>query len=51
VFASDLAAMKKADDGIPETVGRSKKSSSYVRDASGKTCGRIVSRSDREEDG
>jgi len=36
VFASDLAAMKKADDGIPETVASVEEIQFYVRDASGK---------------
>jgi Glucose / Sorbosone dehydrogenase len=36
VFASDLAAMKKADDGIPETVAPIEEIQLYVRDASGK---------------
>ena len=36
VFASDLAAMKKADDGIPETVAPIEEVQLYVRDASGK---------------
>ena len=37
VFASDLAAMKKADDGIPETVAPIEEIQLYVRDASGKS--------------
>jgi hypothetical protein len=36
VFASDLAAMKKADDGIPETVAPVEEIQLYVRDATGK---------------
>ena len=36
VFASDLAAMKKADDGIPRTVAPIEEIQLYVRDASGK---------------
>jgi hypothetical protein len=36
VFASDLAAMKKADDGIPRTVAPVEEVQLYVRDASGK---------------
>ena len=36
VFASDLAAMKKADDDIPETVAPVEEIQLYVRDASGK---------------
>src|SRR5713101_1100302 len=36
VFASDLAAMKKADDGIPKTVAPIEEVQLYVRDASGK---------------
>jgi hypothetical protein len=36
VFASDLAAMKKADDGIPRTVAPIEEVQLYVRDAGGK---------------
>src|SRR6202023_2799683 len=36
VFVSDLAAMKKADDGIPQTVAPVEEVQLYVRDASGK---------------
>ena len=36
VFASDLAAMKKADDGIPRTVASIEEVQLYVRDSSGK---------------
>jgi len=36
VFASDLAAMKKADDGIPQTVAPVEEVQLYVRDASGR---------------
>jgi hypothetical protein len=36
VFAADLAAMKKADDGIPQTVAPIEEVQLYVRDASGK---------------
>src|SRR5882757_4460192 len=36
VFASDLAATKKADDGIPQTVAPIEEVQLYVRDASGK---------------
>ncbi|PWU00277.1 MAG: hypothetical protein C5B51_25450 [Terriglobia bacterium] len=36
VFASDLAAMKKADDGIPRTVAPVEEIQLYVRDAAGK---------------
>src|SRR5438552_2071450 len=36
VFASDLAAMKKADDGIPQTVAPIEEVQLYIRDASGK---------------
>jgi Glucose / Sorbosone dehydrogenase len=36
VFASDLAAMKKADDGIPQTVAPIEEVQLYVRDTSGK---------------
>lgn len=36
LFASDLAAMKKADDAIPQTVAPLEEIQLYVRDASGK---------------
>ena len=36
VFVSDLDAMKKADDGIPQTVAPIEEVQLYVRDASGK---------------
>jgi len=36
VFVSDLAAMKKADDGIPRTVAPVEEVQLYIRDASGK---------------
>jgi hypothetical protein len=36
VFVSDVAAMKKADDGIPRTVAPVEEVQLYVRDASGK---------------
>jgi len=36
LFVSDLAAMKKADDGIPQTVAPIEEIQLYVRDASGK---------------
>jgi hypothetical protein len=36
VFASDLAAMKKADDGVPQTVAPIEEVQLFVRDASGK---------------
>ena len=36
MFVSDLAAMKKADDGIPQTVAPVEEVQLYVRDASGK---------------
>jgi len=35
IFASDLAAMKKADDGIPQTVAPIEEIQLYVRDANG----------------
>ncbi|PYR39433.1 MAG: hypothetical protein DMF93_14130 [Acidobacteria bacterium] len=35
VFAADLAAMKKADDGVPETVAPIEEVQLYVRDAGG----------------
>jgi hypothetical protein len=58
VFASELAAMKKADDGIPQTVAPVEEIQLYVRDASGnrvdvsfrelveKTMGASVARAD-----
>ena len=36
VFAADLAAMKKADDGIPRTVAPVEEVQLYIRDESGK---------------
>ena len=36
IFVSDLAAMKKADDGIPRTVAPVEEIQLYVRDAGGK---------------
>jgi hypothetical protein len=36
VFVSDLAAMKKADDGVPQTVAPVEEVQLYVRDANGK---------------
>jgi hypothetical protein len=36
VFVSDLAAMKKADDGIPQTVAPVEEVQLYVRDAGGR---------------
>ena len=36
VFVADLAAMKKADDGIPRTVAPVEEVQLYVRDATGK---------------
>src|SRR4029079_3848408 len=36
LFAADLAAMKKADDGIPKTVAPIEEIQLFVRDASGK---------------
>jgi hypothetical protein len=36
VFACDIAAMKKADDGIPKTVAPIEEVQLYIRDASGK---------------
>jgi hypothetical protein len=35
VFAADLAEMKKADDGIPQTVAPIEEIQLYVRDAQG----------------
>ena len=35
LFAADLAEMKKADDGIPQTVAPIEEIQLYVRDASG----------------
>jgi len=39
VFAADLADMKKADDGIPQTVAPIEEIQLYVRDASGNRLG------------
>jgi glucose/arabinose dehydrogenase len=36
LFAADLAALKKADDGIPETVASVEEIQLYVRDSSGR---------------
>jgi hypothetical protein len=36
VFAADVAAMKKADDGIPQTVAPIEEVQLYIRDAGGK---------------
>ena len=36
IFAADLAEMKKADDGIPETVAPIEEVQLYIRDANGK---------------
>jgi hypothetical protein len=36
VFVADLAAMKKADDGVPQTVAPIEEVQLYVRDASGR---------------
>src|SRR5689334_508683 len=36
IFAADLVAMKKADDGIPRTVAPIEEVQLYIRDASGK---------------
>jgi hypothetical protein len=36
IFVSDLAAMKKADDGIPQTVAPVEEVQLYIRDAGGK---------------
>ena len=35
LFAADLAALKKADDGIPQTVAQIEEIQLYVRDSSG----------------
>jgi hypothetical protein len=39
VFAADLAELKKADDGIPQTVARIEEVQLFVRDASGNRIG------------
>ena len=36
MFVSDTAAMKKADDGIPQTIAPVEELQLYVRDATGK---------------
>src|SRR5206468_10984086 len=58
LFAADVAALKKADDGIPQTVAPIEEIQLYVRDASGnrtyvtlqelvnKTMGATISRAD-----
>ena len=51
VFVSDLAAMKKADDGIPQTVAPVEEVQLYVRDEGGKRVDVSISRSDRQGDG
>jgi len=35
LFAADIAALKKADDGVPQTVAPIEEIQLYVRDASG----------------
>ena len=47
LFAADLAAMKKADDGIPQTVAPVEEIQLYVRDASGNRVDVSLPRSDR----
>ena len=39
VFAADLAELKKADDGIPQTIARIEEVQLYMRDASGNRIG------------
>jgi hypothetical protein len=39
VFAADLAELKKADDGVPETVAPIQEVQLYVRDANGNRMG------------
>jgi hypothetical protein len=39
VFAADLAELKKADDGIPQTVAPIEEIQLYVRDANGNRIG------------
>jgi len=39
LFAADLAELKKADDGVPQTVAPIEEIQLYVRDASGKKIG------------
>ncbi len=51
VFAADIAAMKKADDGIPQTVAPIEEIQLYVRDAGGDARRRHVPRAGREDDG
>ena len=43
IFAADLAAMKKADDGIPETVAPIEEMQLYVRDARRQARGHVAS--------
>ena len=51
LFAADLAAMKKADDGIPQTVAPVEEIQLYVRDASGRQHVRDAAGAHREDDG
>ena len=51
LFAADLAAMKKADDGIPQTVAPIEEIQLYVRDAERQARGRVAAGTDRQDDG
>ena len=51
LFAADLAEMKKADDGIPQTVAPIEEIQLYVRDASGNRIGCVDAGARRSNDG
>ena len=51
LFAADLAEMKKADDGIPQTVAPIEEIQLYVRDASGNRDGCVDAGTRRSNDG
>ena len=51
VFAADLAAMKKADDGIPATVAPVEEIQLFTRDAGGNRDLRVAPGADRGDEG
>ncbi len=51
LFAADLAAMKKADDGVPQTVAPVEEIQLYVRDGTGNRVYVTLARSRRADDG
>ena len=51
LFASDVAAMKKADDGVPQTVAPVEEIQLYMRDRGGNRVVRDPARSRRADDG